>query len=138
MEHLERANASIAAINAQQWDTVASFLTDDFVWTNAFGTIDKPGFIAWQKAWFAAAPDYRLTWEHQREDGETVYGTTGASGTQTQPLVLPGLPMIPATGRRFATTFDTTVRWRGGQMAAATTGAPTPDIFEQLGVQRPG
>jgi hypothetical protein len=138
MGHIEQGDAFTAALNAQQWDTVASYLTDDYIWTTATGSLDKQGFIALQKAWFAAAPDYRITWSNAREEGDMVRGTVVASGTQTQPLALPSLPPIPATGRPFSVTFETTVTWRGDQIAATTTGPATPDVFDQLGVPRPG
>ena len=33
MGHLEMGDAFSAALNAQQWDSVASYLADDFMWT---------------------------------------------------------------------------------------------------------
>lgn len=139
MGHLEQANAFTAALNAQQWDTVATYLADDLVWSGgSAGTLGKQGFLAAQKAWFSAVPDYRVTWQTSREDGDTVYGTTGVGGTQTKPLALPGLPQIPATGRHFSATFPTTVTWRGDKITAITLGAgSSPSVLEQLGVQLP-
>ncbi len=139
MKYLEKGNAFTAALNAQQWDTVANYLTDDFTWTGAAtGPTGKQGFLAAQKAWFAAAPDYRITWQASREEGDTAHGTTGVSGTQTKPLALPNLPPIPATGKRFSATFPTTVTWRGDKIVAANLGpSSSPTVLEQLGVQPP-
>ncbi len=139
MGYLEMGNAFTAAVNAQQWGMAANYFTDDFAWTGgAMGTVGKQGFVAIQQAWFAAAPDYHVTWEHAREEGSTVYGTTGVTGTQTRPLALPGLAPIPATGKRFSATFPTTVTWRGDKIAAIAFGpTSSPSVFEQLGVQPP-
>ncbi len=139
MGHIEMGDALVAATNAQQWDTVANSLADDFTYTSsALGSLGKQGYLALGKAWFAAAPDYRLTWSNAREDGDTVHGTTGVSGTQTNTLALPGLPPIPATGKRFSATFPTTVTWRADKITAISLGpSSSPTLFEQLGVQPP-
>jgi hypothetical protein len=139
MGHVEMGDAFVAALNAQQWDTAANYLADDFTYSSpAFGSLGKQVFLALQKAWFAAAPDYRGTWKLSREDGDTVYGTTGMEGTQTKPLALPSLPPIPATSKRFSATFPTTVTWRADKIATINLGpSSTPTVFEQLGVQPP-
>lgn len=140
MGHLEMANAFTAALNAQQWDTVASYLTDDFIWTGgSAGTQNKQGFLAAQKAQFTAMPDYRVTWTSAREEGDAVHGTIGVAGTQTKPLALPGLPQIPATGKHIAASFPTKVTWRGDKIAAIGLGESSkPTVLEQLGIQLPG
>lgn len=82
---------------------------------------------------------YRVTWTNARDQGDTVRGATGLTGTQTKPLTLPNVPPIPATGKRFSVTFpNTIVTWRGDKIAAIDLGQPsTHSISEQLGVQPP-
>jgi len=139
MDHIALGNAFTTALNAQQWDTVANYLADDFTFTGGTaGALDKQGYIALQKANFAAAPDYHAAIENVRDAGDTGYSTVIVSGTQTQPLALPGLPAIPATGKRFSVTFDTTVTWRGNQLAAMSLEQVGPGLLEQLGIQLPG
>lgn len=141
MGHLDQERAFIAALNAQQWDTVANFLADNMTWTGATsGPLGKQGFLAVQKAWFAAAPDYHVTTSNMREQGDTVQGTTSVSGTQTKPLSLPNLPTVPATNKRFSVTWPNTIStWRGDKIVAIDLGQPnTPSIVEQLGLQMPG
>ncbi len=140
MGHIEMGDAFSAALNAQQWDSVANYLADDFVWTGgSAGTQNKQGFLAAQKAWFTAVSDYRVTWTNAREDGNTVHGTTGVSGTQTKPLALPGMPQLPATGKHFAASFPTNVIWRGDKIVAIELGESSkPTVPEQLGIQLPG
>jgi hypothetical protein len=142
MGRLEMIDAFVAAVNARQCDTVADYLADDFMfaWTNsASGPSGKQGYLSPQKAWVAAAPDYRLTWEYAGDEGDTVRGATRMEGTQMNTLTLPGLPPIPATGRRFSLTYPTTVTCRADKIAAISLGPSSlPSLLEQLGVQRPG
>jgi hypothetical protein len=139
MGHIELSHTFMAALNAQHWDTVASYLTDDFAYSGGTaGTLDKQGYLAVQQAFFAAAPDYHGTLANVRDEGDTGYGTVTASGTQTQPLALPGLPPISATGKPFAVTFETTVTWRGDQISSMSLQQVGPGLLDQLGIQLPG
>ena len=138
MGHIEISEALIAALNAQQWDTVAGYLTGDFTWVGGpTGPMGKDGYIAVQKAWFAAAPDYHGTLSNLRDEGDTGYGTVTVSGTLTNPLALPGLPALPATGKHFSATFESTVTWRGDQAARMVLEPVGPTMLEQLGPQPP-
>ena len=145
MGHIEMGEACIAAMNAQQWDTAANYLADDFTYTDtALGSLalGKQGFLTLQKAMFAAAPDYHVTTENTREAGDTVYGTIRIDGTQANPLAFPGasplLPTVPATGKHFSVAFPATVTWRADKIAGIMADRPnTPTIFDQLGVQPP-
>jgi len=139
MGHIEISDAFVAALNAQQWDTVAGYLTDDFTWVGgAAGPTGKDGYLVVQKAWFAAAPDYHATLSNIRDEGDTGYGTVTVSGTQTQLLAMPSLPAIPATGRRFSASFQSTVTWRDDQIARMVLEPVGPTVLEQLGIQVPG
>ena len=90
MTLLDLENAFTAAYNAQQWDIVANTLTEDFVWSgSALGSLDKQGFLSAQKAWFAAAPDLRVTAENRREEGAAVHFELIMTGTQTNPPAHP-------------------------------------------------
>jgi predicted ester cyclase len=139
MGAIETGNAFVAALNAQQWDAVANYLTDDFTSTgNTPQPLGKQEFIGFQKIWFAGMPDYHVASENVRADGNAVHSTTRVTGAQTKPLVFPGLPPIPATGKRVTVTIPTTVTMRGDKIAAITFGAvSSPSVFEQLGVQPP-
>ncbi len=139
MGAIEQVNAFVAAFNAQQWDAVANYLTADFTSSGATAQpLNGPEFIAFQKIWFAAAPDYHVTTENPRVEGDAVHSISRVTGTQTKPLAFPGLTPIPATGKRFSVTFPTTVTWRGEKIASINFGDVTSlGVFEQLGVQRP-
>jgi predicted ester cyclase len=138
MGALDTVNAFTAALNAQQWDTVASYLTDDFVFSGVTPQpVGKQAFIAGQQAWFAGAPDWRIALDNPTESGDTVQGMSHVSGTHTGTLALPGMPPFAATGRRFNTTDQNTATVRGNQLSSITIVPGSPGIPEQLGMPRP-
>ena len=137
MGHLDTVNAFDTAFNAQQWDKAASYLTDDFTLSDGKETEGKREFIEGAKVWFAGAPDYHVTVDNLRVEGDAVYGVMRATGTQTKPLAFPGMPPIPATGKRFAITANLMSQMRGGQIASTTLTLTSPGLLAQLGVQPP-
>jgi len=138
MGALDTVNAFNDAVNAQQWDTVASYLTDDFVFSGVTPQpVGKQGFIDGQRAWAAAAPDWHITLENLSESGDTVRGVSHVTGTHTGTLALPGMPPLAATGRSFETRDDTTATLRGNQLASVTIVPSSPRIPEQLGMPMP-
>lgn len=138
MSAIDVVNTLAEAINNQRWDAAAAVLTDDFAATGlAPVTLSKPELIGGEQAWHVASPDRHISVENPREAGGTVNTRLNVSGTQTNTLNLPGLPPIPATGKRYVTTGNLTVTVRGEQVAALALEVTSPDVLEQLGVQRP-
>ena len=137
MGHIETVNAFNAVFNAQQWDRAASYLTDDFKLSDGTETEAKQQFLDGAKVWFAGAPDYQVALENMRVDGDTVHAGMRATGTQTKPLAFPGMPAIPATGKRFTITANAVTTMRGDKIAAITLGLTSPGLLVQLGVQPP-
>ena len=138
MGALDTVNAFNAALNAQQWDAVASYLTDDFVFSGVTPQpVGKQEFIAGQQAWAAGAPDWHIALENLSERGDTIHGVSHITGAHTGTLALPGMPPIAATGRHFETRDDVTATLRGNQLATLTVVQSVPGILQQLGVQLP-
>jgi predicted ester cyclase len=138
MGALETVRAFNEAVNAQQWDRVAGYLTEDFIFSGVTPQpVGKQGFIEGQKAWAAGAPNWHVALENLREEAGVVKADTRISGTQTQLLALPGIPSIPPSGKSFTTTDRMTATLRGDQLASLTVEPSSPGIMEQLGVQRP-
>jgi predicted ester cyclase len=126
------------AINAQHWDEAARYLTEDFVFAGATPQpIGKQAFLAAQQAWAAAMPDWHVTLENLRVEGDTVLANPRITGTHTGTLALPGQPSVPATGRHFETHDASSATLRGDQLASLTITPGSPGIFEQLGVPMP-
>jgi predicted ester cyclase len=138
MGALDTVRAFNEAVNAQQWDRVAGYLTEDFIFSGVTPQpVGKQGFIEGQKAWAAGAPDWHVALENLREEAGVVKADTRISGTHTGVLTLPALPSIPPTGKSFATTDHMVATLRGDQLASLTVEPGSPGIMEQLGVQRP-
>ena len=138
MGTLDTVNAFNAAINAQQWDTAASYLTDDFVFSGVTPQPQgKQEFIEGQRRWAAGVPDWRLELENLSESGDTVRGVAHITGTHTGTLELPNMPVFAATGRHFDTRDDLAGTLRGNQIATITVVQGTPGILEQLGMPLP-
>jgi predicted ester cyclase len=138
MGALETATAFNDALNAQQWNEVARLLTDDFVFSGVTPQpVGKQEFIAGQQQWAAAVPDWHVTLENVRAEGNTVQATSHITGTHTNTLSLPGLPSIPATGRHFSVRDSSTVTLRGDQIASLSIAPGSPGIREQLGAPMP-
>lgn len=138
MGALETMQAFSEAMNAQQWDRVAGYLTEDFIFSGITPQpVGKQGFIEGQKAWFAGVPDWHVAPENLREEGGVVKADTRITGTQTQVLALPGMPSIPPTGKSFATTDRAVATLHGDQIASLAVEPGSPGILEQLGVKPP-
>ncbi len=138
MGTLDTVTAFNDALNAQQWGEVARYLTDDFVFSGVTPQpVGKQEFIVAQQQWTAGAPDWHVTLENLRVEGNTVQATSYITGTHTNTLSLPGLPPIPATGHHFETRDASTATLRADQLASLTITPGSPDILEQLGVPMP-
>jgi predicted ester cyclase len=135
MGAIDTVTAFNDAHNAQRWDEVTRYLTDDFVFSGVTPQpVGKQEFIGGQQQWAAAAPDWHITLENLRAEGNTVQATSHVTGTHTNTLSLPGLPSLPATGRQFESRDATTATLRGDQIASLTIVPGSPGILEQLGV----
>jgi predicted ester cyclase len=138
MGALETVTAFNDALNAQQWSEAARYLTDDFVFSGVTPQpMGKQEFIAGQQAWAAAVPDWHVTLESLRVEGDAVLGNPHITGTHTGTLSLPGQPSIPATGRHFETHDASSATLRGDLLASLTITPGSPGILEQLGVAMP-
>jgi predicted ester cyclase len=138
MGAIETAQAFTDAFNAQQWEVARRYVTDDCTFSG-----DTPNQIGWERfvalntAWFAAVPEYHITLEQVREEGDTVVGIARFTGTHTQTLDLLGLiPPVAATGKHFSETDNFTMTMRGDKIAAikSVTAPGTQDALQQLGV----
>jgi predicted ester cyclase len=138
MGALETVAAFNDSVNAQKWGEVATYLTDDFVFSGVTPQpVGKQEFIGGQQQWAAAAPDWHITLENVHTEGNTVQATSHITGTHTGTLSLFGQPSVPATGRHFETNDTSTVTLRGDQIMSLTVTPGSPGILEQLGVPMP-
>src|SRR5262249_3621267 len=131
MGALETVRAFNEVVNAQQWDRVAGYLTEDFVFSGVTPQpVVKQGFIEGQKAWAAGAPDWHVALENLREEAGVVTADIRISGAHTGVLTLPAMPSIPPTGKSFATIDHMVASLRGDQLASLTVEPRSPRIIE--------
>jgi hypothetical protein len=97
----ETAETIIGAINANDWETVAGYLADDFQFS---GPVPEPlgpaEWIGTNMALNAGMPDMSFNVQIVEIDGNTVRTISQVTGTHTADLDLTqaGIGVIPATG----------------------------------------
>jgi hypothetical protein len=92
-----------AAFEAGDWDTVLSYMTDDFQ-ADGVGFAQPLGAQEWlvvSKALRGGFPDISYNFEIESVEGDVVRSSTQITGTHTGDLDLSplGMGVIPATGR---------------------------------------
>ncbi len=103
--------AAIQAWEEKDANVLASYLSDDVICKQILPQpIDKAQLIAFMKAITTAFPDWSfnghvLHEESLAEHSGSVLFVTGVTGTQTGDLILPTLPVIPATATRIALPY---------------------------------
>src|SRR5258707_13909225 len=82
------------------------------IWLNPFGhrCIGKAQLLAFMKAITIAFPDWSFNGHVLNEERLSVHSwsvllVTAVTGTQTGALILPALPVIPASGTRIALPY---------------------------------
>jgi predicted ester cyclase len=97
----ETAEAVVSAINANDWETVASYLADDFQFS---GPVPEPigpaEWIGTNMALNAGMPDMAFNVQIVGVEGNTIRTVSQMTGTHTADLDLTqmGIGVIPATG----------------------------------------
>src|SRR5260221_1544558 len=129
-----------SSLEAKEFDTAQSMLTDDFTFSGATPQpLNKHQWIGVIRAMKDAMPDWSFNYKGVSTDGDYVEGTVAITGTQTGTLNLPmpGMQPIPATGKHVAgpkEKVELTVR--GEQVASLTVenvpGGGVPGIVAQL------
>jgi ketosteroid isomerase-like protein len=143
MSNLDLARKALHASEGGDIATLSSMVTDDFqflgVTPQALGKQEFLGFI---QAMTTAFPDFKFNETTASESGDTVTIKHKISGTHTGTFNVPGMPPIPATGKKFALPEEASVFTFQGGKATKYTAQPAPDgglpgILKQLGVPMP-
>lgn len=144
MNNLDVARKGIRAFEANDHATVSSLITEDFTLSGAVPqTLGKQDFLGFMHAMITAFPDFKFNETFTEEGADKVVITQHITGTHTGTLALPGMPPIPATGKKVALPEEKQVfTFRDGKFAKSE-GHPVPGggvmgILAQLGVQMPG
>jgi hypothetical protein len=100
--------AAIQAWEEKNINAFASYLSDGLICQHILPqTVDKAQLLLYVNAITTAFPDWsfngHVLYEEQvTEQSWRVLFVTAITGTQTRDLILPPLPIIPATGRKIA------------------------------------
>ena len=145
MSKTEITHAFSTALETQDFDRAAFYLSDDFVFRGPVPQpIGKQEFLAIQRAVEDAFPDWSFNVHKVQEWGEKVTGAVQITGTHTRDLVLPipGMPPIPATGKKVSLPEEQLeFTFKGEKIASLTSdnvpGGGIPGVLAQIGVQLP-
>ncbi|HEY7349548.1 MAG TPA: nuclear transport factor 2 family protein [Ktedonobacterales bacterium] len=144
MSKLDLARKSLQAFSAGDVATVSSLMADDYSFMGVTPQpLTKQDFLGFMQAMNAACPDFTFNETGAEESGDTATIRHRITGTQTGTLALPGMPPIPATGKKFALPEETSVfTFKDGKivqyLAKPAPDGGLPGILRQLGVEMPG
>jgi hypothetical protein len=145
MNAQEIAQKVVKAIEDQNWDAAQALLANDFTFSGAVPQpINGAAWLGVHRALANAMPDLRLNYVATAGDNGTAEGTVQVTGTNTGLLALPmpGLPQVPATGRKIANPRehvritaqgDKLINWQ----VEPTIDGGVPGILKQMGVAIP-
>jgi predicted ester cyclase len=144
MSNIDIVKAGMKAWEANDEQTLGSFLADDFVLSGPVPQpLGKQEFIGFMHAMLTAMPDFAFNVSSFEEDGEDkVIARSHIAGTQTGVLVLPGLPPIDPTGKKVMMPEEIQVYTiKDGKLQSLATDARpdagVPAMLAQLGVALP-
>lgn len=129
MSAIDIVKAGLAAVEAGDFKKLDGMVADDYVFA---GPVPKPlgkrEFIGLQSALLAAMPDWKFNATDFKEDGDVVTVTLRVTGTQTGELSLPmpGIPVLPASGKQISLPGEISVfTVKNGELARLDI-TPTP------------
>jgi SnoaL-like domain len=138
---------AIQAWEEKDANALASYLSDDVICKQILPqSIGKAQLLAFMQAITTAFPDWSfnghvLNEERLAEDSWSVLFVTGVTGTQTGDLILPTLPIIPATGMKIALPYRHLEYFVKGDTITAITADFSPngleEVLAQLGLELP-
>lgn len=141
------AQAAIQAWEEKDANALASYLSDDVICKQILPQpIGKAQLIAFMQAITTAFPDWSfnshvLHEERLAEDSWSVLFVTEVTGTQTGDLILPTLPIIPATGMKIVLPYRHLEYFVTGDTITAITADFSPngleEVLAQLGLELP-
>lgn len=145
MNTQELAQAFEQVINTGDWDTVASYLADDFQFS---GPVPEPvGAAEWirlNRTMQAGMPDMSVNLRIISVEGDVIRSVDQLTGTHTADLDLTplGIGVIPATGRKVSLPQESGVaRVRDGKVVSIELNTPENGglvgLLAQLGVEPP-
>jgi predicted ester cyclase len=143
MSATQTVEAFSEAMEARDWEKVASYLSDDFTLSGPTPQpVGKNEFIAIQSAFMTAIPDWSFNLSHLKEQGDKVLATVRVTGTHNRDLAVPGLPPVPATNKKISLPEEhMEFTFKGDKIASLSSdnvpGGGVPGVLQQMGVPLP-
>ena len=138
MNTTDLAIAAIRAWESKDAESLVSYLSDDFV---CRGLLPQPAqkaqYINFMQAIMTAMPDWSFH-EHildegpETEKGERVFFVTQITATHTGDLILPDLPIIPATGTKISLPYRHLDYLVTGETITTLTADFSPNALEEI------
>ena len=135
----------LKAIEDQDWEGAQALLADNFTFSGAVPQpISGPEWLGVHRALANAMPDIRFNYVATGGDDGTAEGTVQVSGTNTGELALPlpGVPRVPATGKKITNPREHVwVKAQGNKLinykVEQVADGGVPGILKQMGVALP-
>ncbi len=143
MDRLEITQAFVDALEAKDIEKAGTYLFEDFRLVGPTPQpVGKHEFLGLQGALFQAFPDWSFNSAPLKQEGNEVIGAVRITATHTAPLVLPGLPPVPATGKHVSLPEEYThYTFEGDKIASLASDSPpgggVPGLLQQIGLQLP-
>jgi len=143
MSNIDTVKEGLRAWEKNDAATMNSLIADSFVLSGPVPQpLGKQEFIGFMHAILAALPDFKFNETGFEEHGDKVVIKSRISGTQTGTLALPGMPPVPATGKKVALPEERQeYTLSGGKLVKLVVdevpGGGVPGMLAQLGVQLP-
>ena len=146
MDPMELTEGFTTALEAADFDTAASYLSDDFQFSSPMmpQPLNAAQWIGFTRALRAGVPDLSYNFRIHGAEGNVVRVSTQISGTHTGDLDMSGMGVgvIPATGKPFACAEEQSDGTVVGDKVVSIYIHATPetglaDMLRQIGVEMP-
>ena len=143
MSNLDLARKALHASEAGDVGTLDGLVADGFQFLGVTPQpLGKAEFLGFMQSLHTAFPDFKFNETSASESGDTATIKHQISGTHTGTFNVPGLPPIPATGKKFLLPEETSVFTFVGGKSTKYLAEPAPNgglmgILSQLGVEMP-
>ena len=143
MSNVDIVKTGLKAWESNDAQTLTALVADDFVLTGPVSQpVGKQEFLGLMQIFHVAMPDFAFNISSYEEEGDHVIAKSHVTGTHTGVLALPGLPPIPATGKKVSLPEEVqTYTLKDGKLQALSTdarpGTGIPGVLAQLGVALP-
>jgi hypothetical protein len=144
MGNLDLARKALHASETGDVATLNDLVSNDFEFLGVTPhPLGKQEFLGFMQSLHTAFPDFKFNETSASESGDTATIKHKISGTHTGTFNVPGMPPIPASGKKVELPEETSVFTCSGGNVTKYLAQPAPDgglpgILKQIGVQMPG